>query len=104
MANGTGNYSGWLVAGSALLILVTGFQVGTSTASPRESLRSEHADPAAAGTPDDMMVVVSKDGKTFHRPECRYIHDRAQEETITAGQAIQAGYVPCIRCMRQYAR
>jgi hypothetical protein len=51
-----------------------------------------------------MMVVVSKDGKTFHAAGCRYIHDDAQEQTITAQQAINDGYVPCIRCMRKYAR
>src|SRR5437763_279664 len=99
-----GGFSGWLTGGILLLVCVSYFLIASSTASARINLRSEHADPAKATTPAGMMVVVTKDGKTFHAPDCRYIHDRSKKQTMTAADAIKAGYVPCVRCMRKYAR
>jgi hypothetical protein len=49
-----------------------------------------------------MMVVVAEDGKTFHVAGCRFIHDKAKLRTITAGQALREGYMPCVRCMKKY--
>jgi hypothetical protein len=104
MTNDKGSSLGWVVAGLAIAVLVAAFEIGSATASAHQPLRSKHADPAVSGTPAEMMVVVSKDGKTFHAAGCRYIHDHTHEQTITAQQAINDGYVPCIRCMRKYAR
>ena len=93
-----------MTAAILLLVCVAYFLIASSTASARINLRSEHADPAVPTTPGSMMVVVSRDGKTFHAPDCRYIHNPAKKETITAAQAISEGYVPCVRCMRKYAK
>ncbi len=92
---------GWMVALAAAAIILATFEVGHSVASNRQTLRSEHADPGY-GVPADMMVVVAAHGKTFHVAGCTFIHDKTNLRTITARQAMQEGYVPCIRCMRKY--
>jgi methylphosphotriester-DNA--protein-cysteine methyltransferase len=30
------------------------------------------------------------------------IHNKETERTLTAKEAMQQGYVPCLRCMREY--
>jgi hypothetical protein len=102
--NNRGNSLGWVVAGALLIVLVASFELGSSTASAHKPLRSEHAHPANSAIPAGMMVVVSKDGKTFHAADCRYIHDPARKQTMAAGEAVREGYVPCIRCLAKYAR
>jgi hypothetical protein len=54
--------------------------------------------------PPDMQVVISDGSKLFHRPGCPFIHDKATERTITAKEAMQEGYTPCARCLRQYLK
>ena len=54
--------------------------------------------------PPDMVVVVSDGSKLFHVPGCPFIHDKATERTMTAKEAMQDGYVPCSRCLRQYLK
>jgi hypothetical protein len=54
--------------------------------------------------PPDMQVVISGGSKLFHRPACPFIHDKATERTITAKEAMQEGYMPCPRCLRQYLK
>jgi hypothetical protein len=51
-----------------------------------------------------MMVVVSTGGKIFHASGYPFIHDKAQIRTIVAREALEGGYVPCMRCMKQFAR
>ncbi len=92
---------GWMVAFAAAAMLLVAFEVGHSVASNRQTLRSEHADPGYR-VPPDMMVVVATEGKTFHVAGCTFIHDKANLRTITAREAMQEGYAPCVRCMRKY--
>lgn len=101
---GRGGFLGWLTGGILLLVCAAYFVIASSTASARINLRSEHADPAVSSTPGSIMVVVSKNGKTFHAPECRYIHDPEHKATMTAQEAIKEGFVPCLRCMWRYAQ
>jgi hypothetical protein len=54
--------------------------------------------------PPDMQVVISDGSKVFHVAGCPFIHDKATERTITAKDAMQDGYVPCTRCLRQYLK
>jgi hypothetical protein len=54
--------------------------------------------------PPNMQVVISDGSKLFHRPGCPFIHDKATEKTITAKEAMQNGYTPCPRCLRQYLK
>jgi len=48
------------------------------------------------------VVVAVSDGKIFHVPGCRFIHDKDKLQTMTAGEALREGYVPCVRCLKKY--
>jgi hypothetical protein len=54
--------------------------------------------------PPDLAVVVTAGSRVFHVAGCTFIHDKATERTITAKEAMQDGYVPCSRCLRQYLK
>ena len=93
-------WSAWLVPVAALALFAGGLRVANSlTAGPE--LKSEHAQPGQ-DIPPDLLVVVSADAKIFHVPGCDFIHNKDRERTLTAKEAIQQGYVPCLRCMRKY--
>jgi hypothetical protein len=94
-------FLGWMVAAAAAALVAGSIEVGRSSIFSRPELRSEHAKPGA-GVPPDMVVVVSSDGKIFHRHGCPFIHDKTHIQTITARQALREGYAPCVRCMKQY--
>jgi len=53
-----------------------------------------------------MMVEVAADGKTFHAPGCKYLHEHDgagnSARIVTAAEAMREGYVPCVRCLRRY--
>ena len=99
-----GTAYGWLIAVAALA-LVSGSYAVARFQSPATPLRSEHAEPGT-GVPPEMMVEVTTDGKTFHAPGCKYLHQHDgegnSERTMTAAEAIREGYVPCVRCLRRY--
>ena len=94
------SWSAWLIPVAALALFAGGLRWANSltTAHP---LQSEHAQPAK-GIPPEMTVVVSTGAKEFHVPGCPFIHNKDQERTLTAREAIRDGYVPCVRCMRKY--
>jgi Putative zinc-finger len=102
MPGARGTAFGWLVAVAAAALVIGSFEVGNSSVSRRPELRSEHAQPPAVAIPPDMTVVISEDGKTFHVPGCRFVHDRARVRATTAGEAIREGHTPCVRCLRKY--
>jgi hypothetical protein len=94
------SWSAWLVPVAALLLFAGGLRVANSlTAEPQ--LKSEHAQPGQ-GIPPDMLVVVTADAKVFHVAGCGVIHNKETERTLTAKEAMQQGYVPCLRCLREY--
>jgi hypothetical protein len=93
-------WSAWLVPAAALLLFAGGLRVANSmTVTPE--LKSQHAQPGW-GIPPDMQVVVTADAKVFHVASCGVIHNKDTERTMTAKEAMQQGYVPCLRCMREY--
>jgi hypothetical protein len=93
-------WSAWLVPVAALLLFAGGLHVANSlTVTPE--LKSEHAQPGQ-GIPPDMQVVVTADAKVFHVAGCGVIHNQQTERTLTAKEAMRQGYVPCLRCMREY--
>jgi Putative zinc-finger len=93
-------WSTWLLPVAALALFAGALRVANSlTAGPE--LKSEHAQPGQS-IPPDMLVVVSADAKIFHVPGCDFIHNKDREQTLTAKEAMQQGYVPCLRCMRRY--
>lgn len=94
-------FLGWMVAAAAAVLVAGSFEVARSSVSSHPELRSEHAE-SGSGVPPDLMVVVATDGKTFHIPGCRFIHDKARLRTIAAREAMQEGYAPCVRCMKKY--
>ena len=100
--SGWSRWSAWLVPVAALALIV-GTLLMTSSSRNWHPLRSQHAEPAK-DIPPDMVVVVSSGAKLFHVPGCEFIHDKASERTLTARKAMQEGYVPCPRCLRQYLK
>jgi hypothetical protein len=91
------------MAVAASLLIVGGFELGSSAAFTANELRSEHAIPAASHTPPDLMVVVAEGGKVFHGAStCPFMHDKNRERVMRASEAMREGYVPCTRCMKQY--
>jgi hypothetical protein len=97
---GWSTWSAWLVPVAALALITGGVRIASSLSVPHPML-SEHAQPGV-GIPPDMLVVVSTGAKDFHVPGCPVIHNKNQERTLSARDAIQQGYVPCVRCMRKY--
>ena len=95
------SFFGWLVAAAAAILIAGGFKAASSSVLGRAALRSEHAR-GSSHVPPDMMVIVAEDGKTFHVAGCPFIHDKASLRTITAHEAEQQGYAPCVRCMKKY--
>lgn len=98
--SGWRGWSAWLVPVAALLLIGGGYRVANSM-SVQPPLLSEHAQPGE-NIPPNMIVVVSADAKEFHVPGCKFIHNKDKERTLTARQAIEQGYVPCVRCLRKY--
>ena len=94
------SFLGWLVAAAAAALVAGAIELNRSQPGP-PALRSEHAQPAV-GIPPGMMVVVAEEGRTFHVPGCKFIHDKANLRTIAASEAIREGYAPCIRCLKKY--
>jgi len=97
---GWGVWSAWLLPVAALLLIAGGLRVANSLSVPRPLL-SQHAQPGH-NIPAELRVVVSRDAKEFHVPGCPFIHNKDKERTLTAKEAMDAGYVPCVRCMRKY--
>jgi hypothetical protein len=93
-------WSAWLVPVAAMAMFAGGLHVANS-ATVGPELKSEHAQPGQ-GIPSDMKVVVTTDARLFHAPGCGVIHNKDRERTLTAREAIQQGYVPCSRCLREY--
>jgi hypothetical protein len=94
-------FLGWIVAAAAASLAAGVIEVARASIFSRPELRSEHGQPGI-GVPPDMQVVVSRDGKIFHRQGCPFIHEKAQVEMMTAREAMREGYSPCVRCMKQY--
>ena len=96
------SWSAWLVPVAAIALIAIGLGLRSSFPfrNPPKSILSA----PARDIPPDMLVVVSDGSKVFHVAGCPFIHDKASERTITAKQAMQDGYVPCSRCLRQYLK
>ena len=51
------------------------------------------------------VIIYAGEGpnaKEFHVPGCEFIHNKERERTLTAKEAVDQGYVPCVRCLRKY--
>jgi hypothetical protein len=96
------SWSAWLVPVAAV-VLIAGGVLLTNSLTHGRFIKSYHAEPGN-NIPPDLVVVVSDGSKLFHVPGCTFIHDKASERTMTAKEAMQDGYVPCTRCLRQYLK
>jgi hypothetical protein len=101
-----GTAFGWLLAVAALALVSGTFALASLDSSSLTAVRSYMAEPGI-GVPPGMMVELAADGKTFHVPGCRYLHKHEHEgkgevRLVAAAEAIREGYVPCVRCLRQY--
>jgi len=94
--------SAWLIPVAAIASF-TGALALVDQLSFKPPAKSILAEPGR-DIPPEMLVVVSDGSKVFHVAGCPFIHDKATERTITAKEAIQDGYVPCSRCLRQYLK
>jgi hypothetical protein len=96
------SWSAWLVPVAAIALIAGTLQL-TNSLTFRNFIKSQHAAPGN-NIPPDLVVVVSSGAKIFHVPGCEFIHDKASQRTMTAKEAMQQGYVPCTRCLRQYLK
>ncbi|MGH9500914.1 MAG: anti-sigma factor family protein [Terriglobales bacterium] len=95
-----GSVFGWMMALGFAALMLLSFEVGNfSPGTP--DLRSDMAR-SAVNIPPELRVVAVADGRVFHVPGCRFIHDKDKVETMTAGEALREGYVPCVRCLKKY--
>jgi hypothetical protein len=93
-------WSTWLVPVGALALIIGGLRIANSL-SLHAPAKSEHAQ-LGHDIPPDMVVLVAADTKVFHVAGCTFIHNKDKLRTMTAREALRAGYVPCTRCLRKY--
>jgi hypothetical protein len=93
----------WMLAVAAVALIVGTVSFGNSSVFSHLNMRSRLAQPPHK-IPSDLMVAVSSEGRIFHVPGCKYLHNKVGEspELMTASQAMREGYAPCSRCLRQY--
>jgi Putative zinc-finger len=101
-----GNAYGWLIAVAAVALVSGSFALARLDSQPFSAVRSYLGKPGV-GVPPEMMVEINADGRTFHVPGCKYLHQHEHEgegevRLVAAAEAIREGYVPCVRCLRQY--
>lgn len=96
-----GNAFGWMMALGFAALMLLSFEVGNI---PKPSGLALRSDMARSGIhiPADLAVVAVSDGKIFHVPGCKFIHDKDKLQKMTAGEALRAGYTPCVRCLKKY--
>jgi len=87
----------WISVVMVVAVLAAGYAIGRGTSRSGATLRSEHGRPAV-NVPKG-LVAVTPSGKTFHKPTCKFIHGPV--EMIPAERAVDEGYTPCVRCMRE---
>ena len=96
------SWSAWLVPVAAMALIAGGVML-TNSRTFKNFVQSRHAQPGN-NIPPDMVVVVSDGSKLFHVAGCPFIHDKNSERTLTAKEAMQEGYAPCPKCLRQYLK
>jgi hypothetical protein len=96
-----GNAFGWMMALGFAALMLLSFEVGNVVKPNASDLRSDMAR-SGVHIPADLVVAAVSDGKIFHVPGCRFIHDKDKLQTMTAGEALREGYAPCVRCLKKY--
>ncbi|MGO9127591.1 MAG: zf-HC2 domain-containing protein [Terriglobales bacterium] len=96
-----GSAWGWMMALGFATVILLSFEVGNFSEPAAPGLRSDMAR-SGIHIPADLAVVAVADGKIFHVPGCKFIHDKDKVQTMTAGEALREGYAPCVRCLKKY--
>jgi hypothetical protein len=92
----------WIMAVAAAALIVGGVSLGKTVFWQPETKSPLAQSPH--GVPSNLIVYVADDSRVFHAPGCKYLHKHDDEppQHMTAAEAMKAGYVPCVRCLRQY--
>jgi hypothetical protein len=85
----------WMWTAATTVLLLAGWTAAV-TSSHAPKLRSEHSLPAATAP---SVVVVTEQGKLFHRADCAFIHGPARSEP--GREVIAQGYTACPRCLKR---
>ena len=85
----------WTWTAATTVLLLAGW-TGAVTSSHSPKLRSEHSLPAVTAP---SVVVVTEQGKLFHRADCAFIHGPAR--SVPGRAAIAQGYTACPRCLKR---
>src|SRR4051812_27806203 len=86
-----------ILATAVCVIAITVGMHAAMSRPPAPPILSEHSQPAVSNPPEQVAIVAG--GKTFHGPKCTALHGEPQ--MVSATEAVQKGYVPCVRCMRK---
>jgi len=94
----------WIMAVAAAALIVGGVALGNTVFRQPETKSPLAQSPH--GIPPNLIVYVSDDSRVFHAPGCKYLHKHDDEppKQMTAAEAMKQGYVPCVRCLRQYLK
>lgn len=94
----------WIMAVAVVALVVGGVALGNIVFRQPETKSPLAQTPH--GIPPNLIVYVSDDSRVFHAPGCKYLHKHDDEpaKQMTASEAMKEGYVPCVRCLRQYLR
>ena len=95
-----GSAFGWAVSLATASVLGAVFLFANLHHFAQPQLKSAHSQPAARWPAGP--VAVSDDGKTFHVVNCPFL--RGKWKLVATREAIQKGYSPCVRCMREYLK
>jgi hypothetical protein len=95
-------FMGWAIAFAASVLVAGTFELAKSASSDYPERLSKHSRPELNRIPPDLQVLVSAGGKIFHVPHCTSINNPSTVTSMTARDAIQDGYTPCIRCLHKY--
>ncbi|HZQ70375.1 MAG TPA: zf-HC2 domain-containing protein [Terriglobales bacterium] len=96
-----GTARGWVVAFAAMALVAGTIAITSSRSFAPPSMRSEHSQPGVH-VPRTLAVVITDHGKLFHVEGCPFLKDSDNPHTVTAGEALKEGYVPCVRCLGEY--
>ena len=95
-----GTARGWVVAFAAMVLVAGTFAIANSRAFA-PAMKSALAQPGTH-VPTTLAVLITDHGKLFHIDGCPFLKDNDNPHVVTAKQALEGGYVPCVRCLGEY--
>jgi len=97
-----GTAFGWLIGVAAMGLIAGSLAIAGYATHERTPIISKLAQPGNR-IPGQLTVLVVPHTKVFHVAGCTFIHDKEQGlKSMTASEAEEEGYVPCVRCLGKY--